>query len=337
MNDALNATADTVDPVAYIFNSAVAASAIGAAWELGILDALQANGTLELPQFAAEHGLDPQSTLGLARALAAVDIVERIDTKVMPGGNFADAYRNRSFFHWLTRGSAELFRRMPDVARTANRTGEFYQRDAAAIAYACKEISELTYDPWFWDAIDGLASSPAVVADLGCGSGTRILQLLDRFPAARALGIDVAEPALAVAADATAKAGLTEKVTLIADDVLTMAARPEFAEVELLTCFMMGHDFWPRQRCVATLRRVAALFPSANTFLLGDATRSTGVADKDLPVFALGFELAHDLMGTFIPTIADWESVFAEGGWRLREQHRIGIAVGEVIFELERA
>nr|WP_042180084.1 class I SAM-dependent methyltransferase [Kibdelosporangium sp. MJ126-NF4]CEL14200.1 hypothetical protein [Kibdelosporangium sp. MJ126-NF4]CTQ88568.1 hypothetical protein [Kibdelosporangium sp. MJ126-NF4] len=337
MNDALNATTDTAAPVAYIFNSAVAASAIGAAWELGILDALQANGTLELPEFAAEHGLDPQSTLGIGRALAAVDIVERTDTKVMPGRHFDDVCRNRSFFHWLARGSAELFRRMPDVIRTANRSGEFHQRDAAAIAFACREISELTYDPWFWNAVDGITSSPAVVADLGCGGGQRILQLLDRFPGARALGIDIAEPALAVAADAAADAGLTDRVTLIADDVLTMTPRPEFDEVELLTCFMMGHDFWPRQRCARTLRRLAALFPRASTFLLGDATRTTGVADRDLPVFTLGFELAHDLMGTFIPTIADWESVFADGGWRVREQHRIGIAVGEVIFELERA
>jgi phenylpyruvate C(3)-methyltransferase len=326
---------DSRDPVALIFNSAVAASAIGAAWEIGILDVLNQDGVLNLTEFATEHRLDLPSTSGVVRALASVDIVETRNSKVVPGDHFAEVYRTRSFFHWLTRGSAELFRRMPDVLPVAARTGQYYQRDSAAIAFSCREMNTFCYDPWFWEAVDRVESAPAVVADLGCGGGDRLIQLLSHFPDAHAVGIDIAEPALAEAAAATAKAGLSDRITLVADDVLTMAARPEFANVELLTCFMMGHDFWPRQQCVETLRRLREIFPRANRFLLGDATRTIGVADRDLPVFTLGFEVAHDLMGVVLPTVADWESVFEEGGWVMRGKHWIGVAVGEVIFELE--
>lgn len=76
------------------------------------------------------------------------------------------------------------------------------------------------------------------------------------------------------------------------------------------------------------------MFPNVRRFLLGDATRTVGVADRDLPVFTLGFELAHDMMGAFLPTTADWESVFEESGWRLLHKYWINIAAGEVIFEL---
>jgi hypothetical protein len=45
---------------------------------------------------------------------------------------------------------------MPSVLVSENRVGEFYQRDAAAIAYACREIGELCYAPAFWAAMKRL-------------------------------------------------------------------------------------------------------------------------------------------------------------------------------------
>jgi phenylpyruvate C(3)-methyltransferase len=322
--------------VAHIYNSAVAAWAISAAWELGLLDELKNSGIVDASEFAMRQRLDLPSTLGLVRALAAVEVVERNDTKVIPASNFAEVFRTRSFFHWLARGNSELFASMPEVLRIANRNGSFYRRDPAAIAFACREINCFCYDPWFWAAIDALEFDVTMVADLGCGSGERVMRMVSRHAVARGLGIDMASPPIKAARTEAEKAGLHDRVSFLEADILTMEARPEFAEIDLITCFMMGHDFWPRQRCINTLRRLSVLFPNARSFILGDATRTIGVRDQDLPVFTLGFELAHDMMGAYMPTLADWESVFESSPWRLRKKHSIGISVGEVIFELER-
>ena len=320
---------------AQIYNSAVAAWAIAAAWELGALDELEENGVIDSEEFSARHRLDAPSTLGMFRALAAVGVVQRDNTKVVKSEKFDEVYRARSFFHWLTRGSAELFRRMPEVVRTENRHGEFYRRDPAAIAFACREINTLCYDSWFWSSIEGLDFDFRVVADLGCGSGERLMDILRRYPRARGVGIDIAADSLEVAREDAVSRGLDGRLTFVEADVLAMEKRPEFDEVELLTCFMMGHDFWPRQQCIDTLARLRELFPNVRRLLIGDATRTVGIPDKDLPVFTLGFEFAHDMMGTFIPTVADWESTFEEAGWHLRRKHSIDLLVGEQIFELE--
>jgi phenylpyruvate C(3)-methyltransferase len=124
-----------------------------------------------------------------------------------------------------------------------------------------------------------------------------------------------ARPALAAARESAATAGVAERVSFTEADVTDLPEDSRFREVELVTCFMMGHDFWPRERCVEVLRRFRTLFPAARRILLGDATRTSGIPDAELPVFTLGFELGHDLMGITIPTIADWESVFEEAGW----------------------
>ncbi|HYQ62587.1 class I SAM-dependent methyltransferase [Actinophytocola sp.] len=318
-----------------IFNSTIAAAAVGAAWEVGALDELREHGKLDPVEFAKGGDLHLPSVNGMFAALASVRIVEREDGKVLVGPNFDDACRHRSLFHWLVQGSGELFRRMPFVLRNENRVGDFYQRDAAAISYACREISERYFDPAFWTAMDGLTHEVRSVADLGSGSGERLIQILNRHPHARGVGIEIAPPAIAMANDSVAAKGFADRITFVRGDARNIEPRPEFQDVDLLTCFMMGHDFWPRDNCVTALRRLRAAFPNVRRFLLGDATRTVGLRDDELPIFTLGFEVGHDLMGVYVPTLDEWHGVFEDGGWRLVEAHRIDSLTVSVVFELE--
>ncbi|QWF85970.1 methyltransferase domain-containing protein [Amycolatopsis sp. CA-230715] len=326
---------DTRRATADVFNSAVAAAAVGAAWEVGALDELEEHGKLDALDFAARHDLHPASTKGMFAALASVRIVERRNNLVLTGANFAEAYRNRSLFHWLTQGSGELFQRMPYVLRNANRVGDYYRRDSAAISFACREINERFFDPAFWQAMDGLDFPFSSVADLGTGSGQRLIQIAKKYPGTRGVGVDIAGPALDMATREVANQGLAGQITFLDGDARALDPRPEFADVELLTCFMMGHDLWPRENCVASLRRIREAFPKVRRFLLGDATRTSGIPDDRLPIFTLGFEVGHDLMGVYLPTIDEWDGVFEEGGWRCVRKHLIDTLTVSVVFELE--
>jgi len=184
--------------------------------------------------------------------------------------------------------------------------------------------------------MDALDFKVRLVADLGCGSGDRVIQVLSKNPHAGGIGIDISPAAVDMARREAGEAGLAERTSFVEADVLKLQPSPAFEEVDLLTCFMMGHDFWPRQSCISTLARLREAFPNVRRLILGDATRSGDIADLELPIFTLGFELAHDLMGAFLPTAQDWESVFEECGWKLRSKHPIDVAVGEIIFDLER-
>lgn len=319
--------------VAALYNSAVAAFALSTAWEIGALDVLREDGALDCDAFAADRGLDAPSLVGIIRALASVGIVRRHGHLAERGPLFDDAYRSKSFVHWFARGTSPLFQQMTHALHSGNRTGRYFSRDAAAIAYACREINTICYDPDYWDAVDRLGEPPRHVVDLGCGSGGRLFELLERFPGARGTGIDIARPSLEVARDESVRRGLDSRATFVEGDVLRLEARPEFADADLVTCFMMGHDFWPRERCAATLRQLREAFPSARRLLLGDATR-TAYADDDLPVFTVGFELAHDLMDVRLPSVEEWESVLDGSGWTLLRTNRIEVAAGEVLFEL---
>ncbi|KFG85710.1 methyltransferase MppJ [Metarhizium anisopliae] len=337
---------DAERSVANIFNSTVAGWAIGAAWELGILDQIKNNKQFHEETFATQQNLHVGSTKGLVASLVVVHVLERDGDVVAAGPLFDEAYRTKSLFHWLSLGSGALFSQMQYVVRNENRKGDnYYTRDTAAIAYACRDINRQHFDPAFWAAMDGLDYKFKSVVDLGCGSGERLMQILDRFPNTTAVGVDLASPALKVAAAEAAQRGYSNRLTFMEGDAREMEHQDEFKEVDLLTCFMMGHDFWPRENCIKTLKRLREVFPKVRRFLLGDATRillntkgSDGAVTEDtLPIFTLGFELGHEMMGVYLPTIDEWDGVFEEANWLCVRKHRIESLTLSVVFELEHA
>ncbi|MBB6421402.1 cyclopropane-fatty-acyl-phospholipid synthase family protein [Streptomyces sp. AK010] len=319
---------------AQIFNSTVAGFAIAAAWETGALDELEEHGSLSLPEFCTRHDLHLPSVDATMTALASVGVVERHGEKVGTGPEFTEVYRGKAFFHWLTVGCGELFSDMAGVSRNANRVGTFYRRNGAAIGYACRDINAQSFDPVFWQAMEELDFDFTSVADLGCGSGGRLAQIARRYPKVRGTGIDIAADALRDAVAEAGTAGLGDRLEFIEGDVMELRPDARLESVEVLTCFMMGHDFWPRENCVASLRRLREVFPGVRRFLLGDTARTEGMADRDKPVFTLAFETAHDLMGVYLPTLGEWEDVFEESGWKCVGVRPVQVPADSVIFEL---
>ncbi|QWF85971.1 class I SAM-dependent methyltransferase [Amycolatopsis sp. CA-230715] len=325
-----------VRSAADIFNSAVAAPAIGAAWELGALEDLHTERELDVDAFAAKEGLDPVATMAVFAALASVGVVDRAGRRILPGPVFDEVYETKPLFYWLCQGSWELFVNMQSVVKAENRVGdEFYRRDAKAVSRASRAANATFFDPLFWHVMDGLKEDFSVVADLGSGSGGRLIQIANRYPGTRGIGLDISGATIEMSTAEVARVDLADRISFQVADVRSLEPRPEFADVELLTCFLMGHDLWPRENCVDSLRRLRAAFPKVKRFVLGDTVRSQNIPDDKMPIFSLGFEVGHALMGTYIPTAEEWGEVFEEGGWRCVDRHVSEALAGTTIFELE--
>lgn len=319
------------------FNSTVAALALSTAWDIGLLDELHTNQHVDVAQFAARNNMHRPTLNYLLVAMSSRRIVE-LDTErdvAVPGPGFADAFLNRGFFYWLTRGCGDLLTSLPSFVEDRNGRTKSIHRDARAISVACRAIARSFFDGPLLELLDGLDTG--TIADLGCGSGDRIVMLAKLMPDVRAIGIDIADDALTVAKTAISEAGMEHRVRLVEDNVLTMTPDPAYADVELVTCFLMGHDFWPREQCVRTLRRLREVFPRVRHLLLGDTCRSTGLSGTELPMFTLGFETVHAVMDQYLPTLAEWDSVLDEGGWHRVESRFIDLPAFSFIHRLRPA
>jgi hypothetical protein len=138
----------------------------------------------------------------------------------------------------------------------------------------------------------------------------------------------------AAVAGAVTPAGLTDCITLVQDDALNLLPRLEYQGVDLVTCFLMGHDFWPRENAVRTLRSLRDAFPNIKNLVLGDTYRSTGVSGPEHPMFTLGFETVHAVMGQYLPSLDEWTSTIEESGWRIADQRMIDLPAFSFIYRL---
>ena len=82
------------------------------------------------------------------------------------------------------------------------------------------------------DLMGGAEQGPLVL-DVGTGSGCIAVSLLHERPAARAVGLDISEPALRVAARNAARAGVRERLLLVASDAFS-ALDPARARFDLV-------------------------------------------------------------------------------------------------------
>ncbi|SDI71902.1 Methyltransferase domain-containing protein [Actinokineospora alba] len=300
-----------------IYNNTVTAYAISAAWELGLLERLEASEQpVNLAEFAAEQDLDSPSVEAVTRGLALAEVVHLAADRrtAVRGPQFAETWAKKGFFYWLTRGCGDLFRTMPELVRNERRTGDYVTRDYKAIGLAARDAGFSYVDPTFYKIIADRGLS--VGADLGCGSGERLIKLAGRDPEFRGIGVDIAPGALALAKASVDEAGLADRLSVVHGDATRMEFRPEFADVEFVCTFMMGHDLWPREECLNSLKLIGEAFPKATDLIVCDTYRSDLAPTEQHPVFTLGFETAHAVMGQMLPSLGEWTEVLAEAGWR---------------------
>jgi len=316
------------------FNGAVAGAALCAAWDIGLLDELADRDAVDVGEFIARTRTHPEAVRKILIALSSrrIVVVDTGSNLARRGPGFDEAFRTKGFFYWLARGCGELFTNLTTLVRDDERADRQMRRDSRAISVACRSIARTFFDPPLRDLLDGIDFT--TVADLGCGSGDRIIMLAEQQPAVRAIGIDIAAGAVAIAREAVREAKLEKRITVTQDNVLEMSLRPEYSGVDLVTCFLMGHDFWPRANCVKTLRQLRKNFPNLRNLILGDTCRSVGVEGPDLPMFTLGFETVHAIMDQYLPTLDEWYSVIEESGWRLADQRLIDLPAFSFIFRL---
>lgn len=316
-----------------IFNSAIAASAIAALFDLGLFDELQAHEAVRVPEFCEKRGLHQPSIAILLHTLQCFDIVELSAAKDLarPGKAFAETCRDKGYFLWLVRGYGYLWQNLSDLVKNGKGSFDTVGRDGGYIAKAGRDYGAQFVDAYFTDMLYQMPFK--VAADLGCGSAMRLINLAKQNPEFRGIGIDINEGAVKLAREAIAAANLQNRLAMVRADVGRLEARPEFADVEVLFCFFMGHDLWPRENCLKVLQHIRSVFPRVKRFLLSDTYRSDLPASRHVPIFTLGFEVTHAVMGQYIPSVAEWMDLFDEAGWECVERRDLGIPFSS-IFDL---
>jgi hypothetical protein len=304
------------------FNGYLAAQIVFALDRLGLLDELLEHGQADVRAAAVRAG--DQRMLGeLLRAAQSCGYLVLTDgvAVITPAGR--DMAFMRGYFTWAVGGYADLFSNIAGIISGDRRFGSNIFRDEAMVARGSGQ-NDQAFMAETVDEVVGQLDFTAI-ADLGSGTSARLCRVATARGSVRGVGLDISGAATRLAQDAIRRAGLDGNVQALQADVLGVVKgtenHPVLAEVDAVMSFFLLHDLLAapdtRSRVLPGLREA---FPKARTFVLADTMiRPIQPADATLPVFSVGYELAHALMGVPLHTKDTYEALFTQAGLRTRQ------------------
>lgn len=316
-----------------LFNATLGTAAISALFELGLLSAVADQSEVNLKIFCNERRLHLMSITAMTETLVYYDILETEHNgkTIKAGSSFDEFYQNKGYFLWLIRGYGHMLHTLADISQIDKREGDYLHRDGKFIAMAGKEYGTQFVDNYFNEVLSQMPYK--FIADIGCGSAERIINLAKSDSDFKGLGIEFNIDAVKLAVKNIKNENLEKQVEIIHSNITYLAPHSNLEDVDLVMSFFMAHDLWPREECLKALINIREIFPKVKRFLLCDTYRADPKIEQDKPIFTLGFEVTHAMMGQYIPTVNEWIDLFKQAGWECETQTQIGIP-NSAIFDL---
>lgn len=306
------------------FNGYVAANVVFALDRVGLLEAIGRGEKVDGASLAMvlPEGIEEFRVAALLRTAAECGFLEAAGDYFIPTDAGRDMARSRGYFTWAVGGYHDVFANAGRLS-TGDRRYEpgDVRRDESMVALGSAQCDQSMFAALLDEVIADVEFE--TIADLGSGNSARISRVAVARPGTRGIGIDISAPATEMASRNIAAAGLADRVRAVQADVLDVigaadssAGMPGDADVDTVMCFFLLHDLLadPARRS-GILPRMREAFPKAHTFVFGDTMlRSSARGQSHLPIFSLGFELAHAMMGIPLHTKETYEELFAAAG-----------------------
>ncbi|HUT51467.1 MAG TPA: class I SAM-dependent methyltransferase [Alphaproteobacteria bacterium] len=152
------------------------------------------------------------------------------------------------------------------------------------------------------------------VLEVGCGEGRHLIQLAKAFPEARCVGVDIDPTGMKQARDAFAKAGLDQRIELVAGEIGDAVAD---GSVDAAVMIEVLHEIAPGIRQAVIDGCARALAPAGWLLIVDETYPSTLAQSREaeylFPV-QTGFE--ELTWGNVLPTREDQEDLLRNAGFK---------------------
>lgn len=316
-----------------LLNGFYGTRALQALFNVGLLDAMQEQGCIDVRRFASTNSLDPDLLRSLCDALFALGLLEKDDDAFwltadgrllaeVGRGWFDAVYGYERVVHSLE----PLLRKEVAYGRDISRRPDFVARGSGA-------AEAWLYFPLAADYIVRHGHRKAL--DLGCGEGTFLRYLCARYPQISGCGIDLAAEAIAEGHAVLDGDDLGQRIGLMTGDMTKLDAAPEAAkDADVATTFFVLHELLAAgaEAVVGFLTSFRRLFPGV-PLLVFELDRPTPEAMRKRPGMAVAYYLQHDLSRQKPVAKEEWLPMFELAGFARIEQRNLSFA-RSVMFTL---
>jgi SAM-dependent methyltransferase len=296
--------------------------------DVGLFDAMQQRGAIDLGAFAAERSLDRRLLIAMCDYLAGRRVLRRAATECCYelDGNGAFLMDSSALRGWieLTHGYEDVLHAMPDLLTGRRRyaAGDV-QRDGHHVAVGSGRASNDFFFPLTTERIR--RGGYRRVLDIGCGDAMFLRYMCARLPGVTGIGIDRSPEAVAEANAAITRDGLTGRVQVVCGDAMELGKyRTRFAGVDAATSFFVLHELCGgsgQQLLEPFLDTYQRSLPGTPLIAI-EAIRPSVDQLRRRPGPAAEYSLLHDLSGQKTIGRGAWTEVLKSAGFtNLTEEH----------------
>ena len=277
--------ADQVSRLYEIIGGYHATHLLKIAHELGVWRAISAKPGIPSDDLAREIGTEPFYTDVLCRTAFAYGLLDREGEGWRMGPHFDQILGNPESTFYLA-GAASVHMKVGEdyqayVEHFRAGTHTSYQAHDAAfmeeVANALVALPRIFLDLVLpgMPSLQSRLQSDARVLDLGCGAGWAIVQIAERFAAARCVGLDIEPHSIEMAKQLILDRDLSTRC----EARLGSAELAETGAYDIVTSFLVIHEIDPKLKDAAFQHVVRALKPGGYFLIFDEAYPET---DEDL-------------------------------------------------------
>lgn len=237
--------------------------------------------------------------------------------------------KEMGFLEWLISGYEPVLADVENIIAGKASYGKDVRRDDRWMASASAAISRRFTDEHMYTLLH--LDDVRIIADVGCGSGLRLVDLMRRMPHLKAVGLDLSPDCCALARENVKAANLADRITVIQGHAegwikregerLRAIGGERKRPVDLVLCFAMFHDLMNHKGMAENFLEDLRLGLGPNAYILiQDQLRLPEQDWGRAPNWVHGFEVIHHFMGQRLFLCEEYEELFARQGFELVEK-----------------
>jgi SAM-dependent methyltransferase len=295
---------------------------------LGVWEALTATPGATSAALATGLGTEPFYTDVLCRTAFAFGVLERDGNGWRMAPHF-DQILGRPDSTFYLGGAARVHMLVAEdqgeyVQRFRDGSVKPYQAHGEAfvreVAEALKTLPRIFLD-FVLPKLPALAAqleAGARVLDVGCGGGWAIVQIAERFPKTRCVGVDIEPHSIELAAGLIAERGLAGRC----EARLGSAHRPvEDGAYDVATSFLVVHEIAPELKPGVFATVASALAPGGTFLIFDEAYPDTDAALQTMPTRFAALAQWYELTwGNRVNTRTELRELCAKAGLRVSDE-----------------
>jgi SAM-dependent methyltransferase len=234
---------------------------------------LQRDGFIRVAAAVETHKLVERHVVGLLRFLVTQDIFkeEKNETfHLTPKGRSATARAPAGWIRMIVGGYGGLMHNATAMLKGELTYNKDIRRDPFNVSVGSTMCTSSVQDEVPYRVIERAGAH--VIADLGCGGGTFLIEWVKRNPKNRGVGIDVAPAAIEASNAAARAAGVADRAKFVVGNCFDLSqVAPECRDVEFFYSFALEHEILSsgEQAVLDHIDRMGELF-AGKRYLIGE-------------------------------------------------------------------